>query len=165
MKVSFVQEGSHGAAGTLRLGLLTNKQIKDIEKNRYREFLYRHMMVASMSILFHDSKVRDCFRNNSIKQIEVEDFPFSALLTYVDILQDDRRDATGSSSRPDILKDINVEDGKRIVAKLEERVLTEGTKKKLFEDLEEALSFFIMNGLTFAIPQELSTAKAKKYEG
>ena len=164
MKVSFVQEGSHGAAGTLRLGLLTNKQIKDVEKNKDREFLYRHTMLASMSILFHDSKVRDCFRRNSIKQIEAEDFPFSALLTYVDILQDDRRDPTGSSSRPDILKDISVVDGKIIVAKLDERVLTRGIRKKLFEELEEALSFFIMNGLRFAIPQEVPTGKAKKYE-
>jgi len=155
VKISFVEEEAHGAAGALRLALLTNKHIKDIERNKDREFLYRHIMLASISILFHDSRVRDCFRKNSIEKIKAENFPFSLLLTYVDILQDDRRHSTGSSSRPDIFKDINITGGKTIVAKLEERALTEGIKKKLFEELKEALSFFIMNGLTFDIPGEL----------
>jgi len=160
MKISFVEEETHGTAGALRLALLINKHIKDMERNKDREFLYRHIMIASISMLFHDSKVRDCFRKNSIKKIKAENFPFSLLLTYVDILQDDRRDLTASSSRPDILKDINIADGGKIVAKLEEETLTEGVKKKLFEQLKEALSFFVMNELAFAIPKELLTIKS-----
>ena len=160
MKISFVEEETHGTAGTLRLALLINKHIKDMERNKDREFLYRHVMLASISMLFHDSKVRDCFRKNSIEKIKAENFPFSLLLTYVDILQDDRRDLTASSSRPDILKDINIADRGEIVAKLEEGALAGGVKEKLFEQLKEALSFFAMNGLTFAIPEELLTKKA-----
>ena len=164
VKISFIEKEAHGAAGTLKLSLLTNKHLGDVAKNKVREFLYRHAMLASISILFHDSKVRDCFKENSIKGIKAEDFPFSVLLTYVDILQDDRRDSTGSSSKPDIFKDINITDGKAIVAKLEEIALTEGIKKKLLEELKEALAFFIMNELTFNIPEELLITKPRKYE-
>ncbi len=159
MKTSFIEEGAHGTAGALRLALLTIKQIRHIERSEDREFIYRHIMLASISILFHDLKVRNCFRNNSIKNIRAEDFPFSILLTYVDILQDDRRDLTGSSSRPDIFKDIKIVNRKIIVAALEEEILVESIRKKLFEELEEALSFFVMNELVFAIPAELLIIK------
>ncbi|MBE3128488.1 MAG: hypothetical protein IMZ60_02290 [Actinobacteria bacterium] len=159
IKTSFIEEGAHGTAGALRLALLTNKQIRDIEGNKDREFIYRHVMLASISILFHDLKVRDCFRKNSIKNIRAENFPFSILLTYVDILQDDRRDSTGSSSRPDIFKDIKILNKKTIVATLEEEILVSSTRKKIFEELEEALSFFIMDELVFAIPEELLIIK------
>jgi len=108
MKTSFIEEGAHGTAGALRLALLTIKQIRGIKENKNREFIYRHIMLASISILFHDLKVRNCFRKSSIKHIRAEDFPLSILLTYVDILQDDRRDQTGSSSRPDIFKDVEI---------------------------------------------------------
>lgn len=160
VKVSFVEEGAHGAAGALQFAVLTNKHVKDIKVNKDREFLYRHRIIASMSILFHDSRVRECFRKNSVEQIKAEDFLFSVLLAYVDILQDDRRDWTGSSSRPDIFKGVDIVDEKKIIAKLEEESLSEGVRNKLLEELKEALSFFIMNGLTFAIPEELSAKRA-----
>jgi len=160
VKISFIEKEAHGAAGTLKLALLTNTRLRDVEKYKVREFLYRHAMLASISILFHDSKVRYCFRENSIKRIKAKNFLFSVLLTYVDILQDDRRDSTGSSSNPDIFKDISIPNGKTIVAKLEESILTEGIKNKLFEELKEALAFFIMNGLTFDIPEELLIIKS-----
>ena len=155
MRTSFVEEGAHGVVGALKLALLTSQLVSSIERNPDREFLYRHIMLASMSILFHDSKVRDCFRNNSIQNIKAEDFPFPVLLTYVDILQDDRRDLTGSSSRPDIFKDVEIVNNIEIVAKLNKEVLEESVKHKLREELEEALSFFVMNGLNFNIPREL----------
>ena len=159
MKTSFVEEVAHGAVGALKLALLTSQLVSSIERNPDREFLYRHIMLASMSILFHDSKVRDCFRNNSIQNIKAEDFPSSVLLTYIDILQDDRRDLTGSSSRPDIFKDVEIVNNIEIVAKLNKEVLEESVKQKLREELEEALSFFVMKELVFAIPEELLIIK------
>ena len=159
IKISFIEKGAHGIAGALLLVLLTIKQIKGIEGNKDREFIYRHIMLASISILFHDSEVRNCFRNNSIKKIRAEDFPFSILLTYVDILQDDRRDPTGSSSRPDIFKDVEITNKNIIRATLNKEILIESIRKKLFEELEEALSFFVMNELVFAIPEELLIIK------
>jgi len=159
MKTSFIEEGAHGTAGALRLALLTIKQIKEIKGNKDREFIYRHIMLASISILFHDLKVRDCFRKNSIENIRAEDFPFSILLTYVDVLQDDRRDRTGSSSRPDIFKDVEIVNNIEIVVKLNKEVLEESVKQKLREELKEALSFFVMKELVFAIPEELLIIK------
>jgi hypothetical protein len=121
-------------------------------------------MLASISILFHDQQVRDSLRVNSLNEIKTEDFPFAALLVYVDILQDDRRDMTSSSSRPDILRNVEIVEGSKIIARLEENVLTEGMKRKLFLELEEALSFFIMNGFTFIIPEELGTNENQNKE-
>ena len=159
LKTSFIEKGAHGAASALKLALLTIKHIRGVAKNKDREFLYRHTILASISILFHDSTVRKSFIENSIKRVKAKDFIFSILLTYVDILQDDRRDLTGSSSKPDIFKDINIKGGKTIVAKLKESTLTEEIKHKLFEELKEALAFFIMNGVTFDIPEELLIIK------
>lgn len=155
MKMLFVDKRSHGSSGTLKLAVLAIKLIEELEENTDREYLYRHIMFTSISILFHDSEVRSCFKKNTIDKIKAESFPFSVLLTYVDILQDDRRDLTFSISRPDILKGIKVINEKHITAILNEKILTDAVRKKLLEELKEALSFFDMNELIFDIPEEL----------
>lgn len=155
IKMLFVDKKSHGSSGTLKLAVLAIKLIKELEKNTDREYLYRHIMFTSISILFHDSEVRNCFKKNTIDKIKAESFPFSVLLTYVDILQDDRRDLTFSISRPDILKGIKVVNEKNVTAILNEEILTDAVRKKLLEELKEALSFFDMNELIFDIPEEL----------
>jgi len=45
------------------------------------------------------------------------------------------------------------------VIKLNKEVLEESVKQKLREELEEALSFFVMKELVFAIPEELLIIK------
>lgn len=153
LKTSFIEDGAHGAVGALRLALLTKQLIKQIDDVSDRQFLYRHIVIASLSILFHDPTVRRRFEENSLKHIEAKRFPLSMLLTYVDILQDDRRDMTGSSSLA-LFKGVEKKAGK-IVAVLDKNALTTGVRLKLREQLEEALSFFAMNGLAFDIPEEL----------
>jgi len=154
LKESFVDEGAHGAGGAIKLGLLLSKPIKPVEMPQDRQFFYRHILSASISILFHDYKVRKCFKNNSINEIKAENFAFSLLLTYVDILQDDRRDISTSYSRPDILKDVKCDED-IIIAKLNEDNLGNSLKGKLFDELNDALSFFRMNGIDFKIPEEI----------
>lgn len=154
LKIAFVEAGAHGAVGALQLTGLTKKHIYDIEDSDTREYLYRHMMFAAVSILFHDSRVRDCFRKQSIMTIDAKSFPFSLLLTYMDIIQDDRRDLMISYYKPDIFGDI-VYDDATIRAVLDKRSLSPSLKKRLKQQLEGALSFFKMNGLTFTLPEEL----------
>jgi hypothetical protein len=153
LKTSFIEDGAHGAIGALRLSLLMKQIIKQIRSANNRQFLYRHILIASLSILFHDQTVRRRFKDNSLKQIEAKKFPLAVLLTYVDILQDERRDITGSSSLA-LFKCIEKKEGK-IVAVLEKNALTAATRQRLREQLQEALSFFTMNGLIFDIPEEL----------
>ena len=106
-----------------------------------------------MCILFHDRTVRNRFRESSVKQIEASRFPLSLLLTYADILQDERRDITGSSSLA-LFKGVDIRAGK-IVALLERTALTPAIRLRLREQLHEALSFFATGGFGFDIPREL----------
>ncbi len=151
---AFVINRSHGAAGCLRLGLMMNKIMSGLESSEERQFLYRHALIASISILFHDSYVRDCFKNESIKKLTSKSFPFALLLVYIDILQEDRRDMSGSSYWPDILIGFEKK-WNRIVAKLNKDNLTSEAKNKLQSELKMALSYFDMNGLKFGVPKEL----------
>jgi hypothetical protein len=154
LEMSYIEEIAHGAAGALCLSQFIKKHLENIDHPETREFFYRHILIASISILFHDSRVRKCFCRNSLETIRAEHFPLASLLTYVDILQDDRRDMTGFSSRPDIYREILAQDDK-ILAVLNREVLTPGVIIKLKNELEEAMRFFIMNGISFLIPNEL----------
>jgi len=154
MRDSFIENGTHGAQGVLILMSFLNKIISNIKTNEERQYLYRHIVLAAISILFHDSCVRNIFRQNSIMHIKIKNYPISGLLTYIDILQDDRRDLSGSVTRPDIFKDVESEN-EEIIARLNKPVLTSSIKQKLCNELKDALSFFSMNGITFKIPIEL----------
>lgn len=154
LRAAFVDDGAHGAAGAIKLALLLREPIKAIQRPQDREFLYRHVLLASISILFHDGKVRKRFRDNSIDRVKAEKFAFSALLSYVDVLQADRRDITGAFSRPDIFRDIRMVNGK-ILAILDREALSESLKRQLRKELEDVLSFFEMDGIAFEIPVEL----------
>lgn len=110
-----------------------------------------------MSVLFHDPQVRNIFRKNGIPSVRLADFPFSGLLTYVDAIQDDRRDISGLVSRPDIFRDVISVEGV-ISARLNKRAMAESIRVKILNQLQEALEFFKRNGIAFAIPFELKGA-------
>lgn len=154
LRNAFVEDGSHGAQGALILLSRIDRLIKKVKKAQDRQFLYRHIVIAALSMLFHDAKVREVLRAKGITNIRVADVPLGVLLAYVDIIQDDRRDITGIIARPDLFKGINVQEN-RIVATLNKDAMERSTCKKIHDELREALNFFIMNGLTFLIPAEL----------
>lgn len=154
LRKSFIEIAAHGAASSIRLGLLMSDYIRNVTKSIDREFLYRNVLYASLSILFHDKDVRDCLIKISLKNLSAKKFAFSLLLSYVDILQEDKRDITGIFNRPDIFKDVDYRNGD-IIAILDDISLSETIKKNLRNQLESMLSFFIMNGISFAIPEEL----------
>lgn len=154
IKSAFIERGAHGAQGVLILLSIINKVVVNLRKPSDRAFLYRHLAIAGISILFHDAAVRDSMKANKINQLKVVDFPLAGLLTYIDILQDDRRDLTGSVSRTDIFKDMVVENNS-IRATLDCKAIAEETRAKLISELNEAFEFFIMNGITFLVPAEL----------
>jgi len=156
LELSFVETGSHGAQGVLILMSLINEAIREIKQSSDRKYLYRHIVLAAVSMLFHDASVRKTCRENGIDGIRISEFPIAGLLAYVDILQDDRRDISGVLIRPDIFKDI-VFDKAGISARLNARVIDASRKTKLYNELKEAFEFFIDNGLKFIIPKELQS--------
>ena len=147
-------EGAHGAASTFKLAKLTLRILNKLSGTHEREYLYRHILLASIFLIFHDLKVRKCFRENGVPAIKAMTFPLSLLLTYVDIIQDDRRDIEAVYTRPDIFKDVQDRQGK-IIAVLKAEALTHSLKIRLLAQLSEALSFFEMNGITLLTPEEL----------
>lgn len=154
LRIAFIEKGAHGAQGVLMLVAFINEIIQDITDQSDRQFLYRHIAIAAISTLFHDSVVRNVFREISIKKIKASLFPLSMLLAYVDILQDDRRDISGSLSKPDIFGGI-VDVENTILATLNQTALDQSTRQKLMLELHEALEFFVLNGISFSIPNEL----------
>jgi hypothetical protein len=154
LKQCFVEKGAHGAHGTLLIINQINKVIRSIRNKRDRQFLYRHMAIAAISVLFHDGIVRNILREMNIQSIQVAKFPFSGLLTYVDILQEDRREFISTIEVPDVLSRIEYSEGV-VEARLNPASLCAAVKLKLFTELSEALTFFIVNGLNFKIPAEL----------
>jgi len=150
---SFVA-GSHGASGVLILMSEIYKQIPNLDNSDDRKFLYRHVAIGALSILFHDFSVREVYRKNGISTLQIADFPIAGLLTYVDILQDDRRDLSGVITRPDVFKEV-VTLGTAISAKLNMRIIDSSRGTKMYREFKEAFEFFVSNGISFVIPHEL----------
>lgn len=154
LESSFIETGSHGAQGGLILMSKIDKAIRKITNQRDRKYFYRHIALAALSILFHDVSVRNICRKKGINYVYIANFPFASLLTFVDILQDDRRDLSGAITRPDIFKDV-IPDGTGISVHLNKKVIDSSRKSKLYDELKEAFEFFVSNGLRFTIPLEL----------
>lgn len=148
-------EGYHGALSALKLAATVDSRIKTFRADVDREFIYRHILIASLSILFHDAKVRACFRKHGICNIAVKNFSLASLLTYMDVIQDDRRDISGSVSRPDIFRDIVVDNGTGLRAVLSRESLNDDLVRRLLSEMSEAFIFFVSNGVSFKIPAEL----------
>jgi hypothetical protein len=157
LRTAAIESGAHGAFGSLLITSLIERLIKLIEDDADREYFYRHLGISAISVLFHDPKVRKIFRQNDVNHIKIAEFPFSCLLTYVDSIQDDRRDITGLVNRPDIFKDVTCRQG-AICAILNKRVMEDSIRNKILAELNEALVFFKENGIQFVIPTELKLA-------
>lgn len=155
LRDAFVEEGSHGAHGAFTLLSRVDASIKSVKNPQDRQFLYRHMVIAALSMLFHDTKVRKALRAKNIPCVQIADFPLGGLLAYVDIIQDDRRDMTGAISRPDLFKGVRGHEN-GIMATLNKNAIERSTRERIRGELREALTFFTMNGLSFLIPAELA---------
>lgn len=154
LQTSFVESGSHGCQGALKLTSFIDRIISKVKNSPDRAYLYRHIGLAAISVLFHDPSVRKNFRENGIKFLKIANFPISSLLTYVDAIQDDRRDMSGIIVRPDIFGEI-IFDGNVISAKMNKRAIDESSRNKILQELKEAFEFFKKDGIEFSIPNDL----------
>ncbi|MGA8368245.1 MAG: hypothetical protein ACLQMT_02710 [Candidatus Acidiferrales bacterium] len=65
--------------------------------------------IAALSMMFHDQHCRNVMREAKVRPLTFEQLPYSAVLMFVDALQDDRRDITKNSFRAHgVLTDMNI---------------------------------------------------------
>lgn len=101
--------GSHGVAGALRL-LTDFRRLLRQESGFERPLFWSwHIYLAALSIPFHDRLFRLALRDIGVQRLSTRQFPFAALLTFIDSIQEDRRSLQGAGAGPDILQDITVE--------------------------------------------------------
>ncbi len=155
LREAIIKNSAHGAFSSLLIISIIDQIIEDVQNESDREYLYRNIIIASISILFHDILVRRVFAEHGINELQIVNYPFAALLTYIDILQDDRRDITSFRYRPDIFNEVIDTHGK-IHVKLNRDKISASLKIKLAEELKLAFAFFKENGIKFVIPDELA---------
>lgn len=154
LKSAFVNDAAHGAAGALHLGLSLRPNLLETSGATDREFVYQHCYLAAINILLHDQRVRTCLRDRNIGSLPAERFGFALLLTYIDVLQNDKRETLTDVDLPLIYNGIEASDGS-ISIKLRGEAMSGAVKCAVTKELGEALAFFIMNGITLTLPDTL----------
>ncbi len=145
---SFLRSG-HGVASCMRM--LAELFHSVPESARHRQFLVPHVFLAALSIPFHDWPVRQCLRDEGIRAISTRRFPFAALLTFLDSIQEDRRESVPG---PDILTGLSIR-GALIEPRMDlARIPAEklSAKKREIADIK---SFLVEDALQFRYPADL----------
>jgi hypothetical protein len=75
--------------------------------------------IAALSMMFHDQHCRKVMRESHIQPLTFEQLPYSAVLMFVDALQDDRRDITENRfNEHGVLEDLGIyQDGEHRVVR------------------------------------------------
>lgn len=158
LEEAFVGHGWHGAASALVL--LRHLEVKYGERtDEDRQFLLRHMVLPSLSILFHDRRVRDALRSEGISSLTTRRFPYASLLMYLDSIQEDRRALLLGEPVVDLIQDVVVEDA-MVQASVDEANFTQGHIDKIAkiqDDLADIAAFLACDGLTYSYPAVLLT--------
>jgi len=114
LRVAFEEDllDGHGAASALRLYTDMRSFIDKCAVQTKRNVLWQSALIASASIPYHDwhfrSHVRDCCGRC---KLPAPTMPFSALLTFIDSLQEDSRDFQRSGVSSHFLWELSVENG------------------------------------------------------
>jgi len=162
LEEAFVGHGWHGAASALML--LRHLEVKYRERtDEQRQFLLRHMVLPSLSILFHDRRVRDALRSESVTSLSTRRFPYASLLMYLDSIQEDRRALLLGHPEVDLIQDVLVEDG-IIRAHVDTSRLTQAHIDKIAQirdDLADIAAYLVCDGLTYSYPAVLLTQSSE----
>ena len=111
-------DGNHGIASSLRLYVETIPYIKK-KQTENRLPLEQTVLLTCASMPFHDWKFRKCLRQVYGEcVIPTTSLPFAALLTFVDSIQDDRRDLRGVQAEIHFLERLLIEDPATVTAQV-----------------------------------------------
>lgn len=153
MEDSFMSPESHGAASALLLLRAINKQYRGDLPAPTKALVQKSMYVAAVSIPVHDWQFRNFLSSRGVGSIRSRRFPLAVLLTYIDSIQDDRREF-GNVFAPDVLEDLNVEEDGTVVARI---AVDRIPRDKLAGKQTEArgvVGYIVQDGLKFRYPPE-----------
>jgi hypothetical protein len=132
LKDNFME--SHGAAGAIRLYSDLGSAIDRMTNGPKRNLLRQTMLLACVSIPFHDFKFRRAVRNRCERcSIPVEVMPYAATLCFIDSIQDDRRNLEHVTDRLRFLEKLIVERPATVKAKVNRPAKAEDTLWKIVE--------------------------------
>lgn len=145
---------SHGVAGCFRFLVDIFCEARREENAEKRLFLINHIYPAALSIALHDAGFRERLSKIGIKKIKLSRFPFAALLTYLDSLQEDRRDKYLCMEAPDLVE--GFEYNGKVLTKVNES-LTESYPRlgKLKAECRNFKQFVECDGIKFEYPKIL----------
>jgi hypothetical protein len=147
---------SHGVAGCFRFLVDIFSEARREEEPKKRIFLINHIYPAAISIALHDRRFRERLSKIGIKNIKLSRFPFAVLLTYLDSLQEDRRDKYLCIEVPEILQGFKY-DG-RISAIIDEDLAKDYPRLgKLKAECIDFVNFMECDGIKFEYPEILLT--------
>ena len=152
----FMMRKCHGVASCLRLLVELHGMISCEGAAANRQFLYRHMYLAALSIPFHHHVFRQALRAEGIDKLSTSSFPFASLLMFIDSIQDDRRQRDLAAAGPDILRDVVVNSG-IVTAVVALQGLAEDQVEQVARKRTEALDvldFLEQDGLRYRYPPE-----------
>lgn len=152
---SFLSQQSHGAASAFRL-LADISEYLGKAGTADKPFLQRHVYLAALSIPFHDWHVRRELVAEGMMQLTTSRFPFASLLTFIDSIQDDRRDPKEPPvAERDALEGLSI-DGDYVVAHIDTSRLSPEFRQEKQKEIRGVLSFLDQDGLKFRYPGELA---------
>lgn len=145
---------SHGAFGGVRLYRDYVQSINSMEEDK-RAIARQTVLLAGASIPFHDWYFRRSVRAHCGEcVIPTTNLLLGCLLTYIDSIQDDRRDLSGGIEPRVILRSLSVRDGSRIEADIDMTALESADiLQKIIEARDVAVSIGPgEDGLEFIYP-------------
>jgi hypothetical protein len=152
----FMGRRCHGVASCLRLLAELHGHVSHETTAQSRQFLYRHIYLAALSVPFHHDAFRQELRCEGIDRLSTRSFPFASLLMFIDSIQDDRREWDLTTAGPDILRDVSVDSGV-VTAVVDLQDLTERQVQQVARKRTEALDvldFLEQDGLAYRYPAE-----------
>jgi len=144
----------HGVAGCFRFLVDIFSEARREEDVEEKVFLVNHIYPAALSIALHDRRFREKLLQVDIDKIKLSRFPFTALLAYLDSLQEDRRDKFLCIEAPELLQ--GFEFNGKVVARISESLARSYPRLgKLKAECRDFLHFVECDGIEFEYPEVL----------
>lgn len=145
---------SHGVAGCFRFLVDIFSEARREENPEKKVFLINHIYPAAVSIALHDRKFRERLSQIGIEKIKLSKFPFAVLLTYLDSIQEDRRNKFLCIEVPEILQGFKY-NGKICAIVDEDLAKSYPRLGKLKAECRDFINFMECNGIKFEYPEIL----------
>lgn len=145
---------SHGVAGCFRFLVDIFSEARQEDDVTKRVFWVNHIYPAGLSIALHDRKFRQRLSQAGIKNIKLSRFPFAILLTYLDTLQEDRRERFLCIEEPELLRGFKYNG--RVIVVVDEKIAQNYPRfGKLKIECKEFINFADCDGVIFEYPEIL----------